>query len=74
LLEAQIDDKASIRKRARAEGRQKGYAEAERLHKITYACNACGKLIAVTSDNAKKAIRELVEKERWGHTSCHEKN
>lgn len=74
LLEPQIEEKASIRKRALAEGRKKGYAQAERLYKVTYACHVCGELTAVTGDDAKKEIREFMEKEQWGHGSCYDKS
>ena len=38
ILEVRTEGKASIQKQAHAKGYQKGYAEAERLYKVTYAC------------------------------------
>jgi hypothetical protein len=73
LLEARIDEKASIQKQARAKGYKAGYAKGKRLYGVTYACNVCGEIMAVTGDNAKQAIKEYMEEHRWGHASCQEK-
>jgi hypothetical protein len=73
LLEARIEEKASIQKQARAKGYKEGYAEARRLHEVTYACSICGKTMAVTSDNAKQAIKKYLEEHGWGHAACHDK-
>lgn len=73
LLEARIEEKASIQKQAYAKSHKKGHAEAERLYKVTYTCDVCGGIMPVTSDSEKAAVREYMRAHRWGHGSCHGK-
>ena len=44
-----------------------------RLYRVTYPCNVCGKLLTVTSEDEKTAIRGYVQQEVWGHQACHER-
>jgi predicted CopG family antitoxin len=74
LLEVRAKGEAEIRKQGHAEGYKRGYAEAEGIYKITYPCNVCGKILAVTSTNAKEDIRQYMQENGWGHRECHEKS
>jgi len=58
---------------ARQDGYRKGYAEAETLYKVTYACSVCGEAALITSEEAKKRAGEHMTAEGWGHQGCHER-
>ena len=74
LLEVRAKGEAEIRKQGHAEGYKKGYAEAARTYMVTYPCSVCRKILAVTSTNAKEAIRQYMQEHGWGHQECHEKS
>lgn len=82
LIEVKVKNEAEIREKAQAEGYKKGhsegykkgYAEAERLYQVTYSCNTCRKTVAVTSPNAKEAIKKYMEEHGWGHAECHKRS
>ena len=73
LLEVRAKGEAEIRKQGYDAGYKKGYAEAERLYKVTYPCNVCGKLLTVTSTDEKEAIKQYMKEHSWGHRECHDK-
>lgn len=74
LLEVRAKAEAEIRKQGHAEGYKRGYAEAEGTYKVIYHCNVCRKVVAVTSTNAKEAIKQYMEEQGWGHKECHEES
>jgi len=55
------------------EARQKGYQEAKKIYMITYPCRKCGKPVAITSEQAKKAVSKYMTERGWGHKECYEK-
>ena len=73
ILEAQAKEEAEVVKKAHTQGYAKDYAEAERLYKVTYPCNVCGKILTVTSADEKQAIKEYMPRFSWGHTTCHQR-
>jgi len=73
ILEVEAKEKAEVRKQGHAEGYRKGYAEAEHLYKVIYPCNACRKMLTVTSREEKEAIKKYMQEHGWGHSACHEK-
>jgi len=73
ILELREKDKRKIRRQSHAEGYRKGYAEAERLYKVTYPCCICGEIIEITSSEAKQAASQFMQEHRWGHIACHER-
>ena len=66
------ESKAKKEDEAYSEGYEKGYNEAEREFKVTYAFSVCGKTIALHGKEAKHAS-EYMEEHGWGHAECHEK-
>ena len=48
----------------------KGYNDARKKYKVIYRCSKCGKIMAVTSDNAKTAIAQYMVTSGWGHSHC----
>ena len=52
------------------EGCDEGYADAERVYEVTYACNVCKRTLAVTSQAEKEAIKSYMEEHGWGHDEC----
>lgn len=74
ILEVRVNEEAEVRKQGYAKGHRKGYAEAERLYKVTYPCNVCGEMLTVTDRDEKEAIRQYMQEHRWGHRACFEKN
>lgn len=73
ILEVQVKEEGGVRKKGYAEGYRKGYAEAERLFKVTYLCSVCRKMLTVTSRDEKEAIKTYMQEHNWGHRACHEK-
>lgn len=74
ILEVHAREKEAARKVGDAQGYRRGYAEAERLYKVTYPCAVCGKMLAVTSRDEKEAIKVHMQDNSWGHKTCHERN
>lgn len=80
ILEVQTKEQGEVRKQGRAEGYRKGYAEAERLYKVTYPCGVCRNMLMVTSTEEKQAIAQYMQQHGWGTRSatkggdnqCHE--
>ena len=70
LLEVKMHKEEEIRKEGYDAGYNDGFRQAEHLYKIACPCSKCGKMMAVTSDNAKKAIRKFMIEHRWGHAEC----
>lgn len=54
-------------------GYDKGYRKAEEEFKVTYPCSVCGKIIALTSENEKRAASEYMTAHGWAHDECDEK-
>ena len=59
LLEVEVRKGKEIRVQAYDEGWEKGIAEAEELHSVSYPCSVCGEAIVVTTEAEKKAIRDI---------------
>jgi hypothetical protein len=74
ILEIHVREKETARKAGQAEGYRRGYSEAERLYKVNYPCNMCGKMLIVTSRDEKEAIKEYMKDNGWGHQECHERS
>jgi hypothetical protein len=55
------------------EARQQGYEEAKNRYMVTYPCNVCGKLISITSPEAKETVSRYMTDCGWGHVECHKK-
>jgi len=51
--------------------RKAGYAEAERLYKVTFPCPGCGQVITVTGNEAKEAAGRFMNEHGWAHKECH---
>lgn len=68
-----LEPKAQQSAKARKIGYEEGYDEARRRYCVTYACDVCGKPIAVQSDEEKQIIANCMRREGWGHGACHEK-
>lgn len=66
ILEVHVKKEEEIRKKGCDEGYRKGYAEAERLYKVTYACSVCGKPLTVTSGPEKEAIKNICKQMAGG--------
>lgn len=72
ILEVQAKEQGEVRKQSHVEGYRKGYAEAERLYKVTFPCSVCRKAIELTSIEAKQAASKYMQEHGWGHQACHE--
>jgi len=56
------------------EAYERGYAEAEKEHCLTYPCCICGGEIVITREGKSyEAIREYMRQHGWGHSECHDK-
>ena len=73
IIEVGVKEEGEIRKQAHTKGYKKGYADAERIYKVTYPCNVCRKTLTVTSTAEKEAIRKYMQEDGWGHGECHER-
>jgi len=73
ILEVRVKEEAEVREQGYAKGHRKGYAEAERLYKVTYPCSVCREMLTVTSRDEKEAIKQYMQEHRWGHRACFEK-
>jgi hypothetical protein len=73
ILEVRVKEEEEVREQGYAEGYRKGYADAERLYKVTYPCSVCRKMLTVTSGDEKEAIKQYMQEARWGHRACFEK-
>ena len=73
LIEVKIRTEAEIRKEAYREGHFKGYTLAESIYKVTYPCSICKKVLEVTTEEEKKAIRRFMIDSGWGHAACHDR-
>lgn len=73
ILEVQVKEEGEVKKRGHAEGYKKGYAEAERLYKVTYPCCVCGGIIEISSKEEKQAASRYMREHRWGHQRCAER-
>jgi len=73
ILEVQVREEAEVREQGYAKGYKKGYANAERLYKVTYPCSVCGEMLTVTDRDEKEAIGKYMQEHRWGHRACFEK-
>ena len=71
ILKVQLKEEAEVRKKGHVEGYRKGYAEAERLYKVTYPCSVCRKTIVLSSEEAKHAASEYMQEHGWAHIACH---
>jgi predicted CopG family antitoxin len=67
------EEEEESRKKAQSQGYNKGYAQAERLYKVTYPCNICRKTITLNSLEEKKAASQYMQQHGWGHGACHRK-
>ena len=73
LLAARVREEADVREKGHVEGYKKGYAEAERLYKVTYPCSVCRQMLTVTSQDEKEATKRYMQEHGWGHKACHER-
>jgi hypothetical protein len=70
LYEVKLSAKKEVRQKAYEEGQLNGYELAKSEYKVTYPCSICGKLIEVTTEREKKAIRGYMREHKWGHANC----
>ena len=70
ILEVRAREEAEVRERGRETGYREGYAEAERLYKVTYPCSVCDEMLEVTTEDQKKAIKKYMPEHGWGHSEC----
>ena len=47
-----------------------GYRDAMRRYKASYSCCICGKQVDVDTEGERKAVRQRMEVEKWGHAEC----
>lgn len=73
IFEVQAKEQGEARKQGHAEGYRNGYAEAERLYKVTFPCSVCREIIELTSGEAKQAASEYMQQHSWGHKECYER-
>ena len=70
----QLEVKVSQEKEARQQGYKKGYNDgykrAAALYMVSYPCKKCGKMIAVTDNNEKEAIKTYMLEHKWSHSEC----
>lgn len=70
LFEVKIRAEEEIRQQAYEKGQVNGYELAESDFKITYPCSRCKKMIEVTTEEEKKAIRKFMVDNGWHHGDC----
>jgi len=68
--EVKIRSEAEIREKAYREGHRKGYELAESIYRFTFPCAGCGREIEVDDEVKKKAIREYMRRDGFGHAEC----
>jgi predicted CopG family antitoxin len=73
VLEVQVKKEEEVKKKAHTEGYRTGYAEAERLYKVTYLCAICRKPLVVTTTDEKEAIKTYMREHGWRHRACQER-
>jgi len=73
MIEATGNREREIARLGFVEGHKQGYAEAQRLYKVTYPCSICSKTIEVTSEKAKQAASQYMVEHNWGHSACRER-
>lgn len=72
ILELEEKNEEEIRETGYADGYRKGYAQAERIFKVTYPCKICGGVLTVRTSEEKEAIKAYMRERGWGHRECHE--
>jgi flagellar biosynthesis/type III secretory pathway protein FliH len=56
------------------EGKKEGYQQGVNQYKITYPCSVCGKqLIMMAREKDHEAMKIMMRKAGWAHTTCLEK-
>jgi len=70
ILEPKVRQEKEIRQQAYEKGQVNGYELAESDFKITYPCSRCKKMIEVTTEGEKKAIRKFMVQSGWCHGDC----
>jgi len=70
VIEVKVRAEEEIRQEAYEEGQLNGYELAESEYKVTYPCGKCKKMIPVTTDEEKKAIRDFMVQSGWCHGDC----
>ena len=73
LTEVKVRSEKEIRRKAYREGHIKGYELAQSIYKVTFPCAGCRREIEVRDDATKKAIREYMIRDGWGHAECVER-
>ncbi|MBM3119599.1 MAG: hypothetical protein FJ006_08660 [Chloroflexi bacterium] len=73
LFEVKIRAEEEIRQQAFQEGHIKGYTLAESLYKVTFPCSVCGEQMEVDHKETKRAVREFLIDNGWGHRTCIER-
>ena len=71
LLEPKIRAEKEVWEEAYERGHISGYTSAESAYRITYPCSVCKKTMVVRAEGTKRAIREFLINEGWGHATCH---
>ena len=68
-----VKEEGEVRGKGHATRYRRGYAEAERLYKVTYPCTLCRKMLTVTSVDEKEDIKKYMQEHGWGHREYHER-
>lgn len=70
MLEVKVRKEKEIRQEAYEEGQLNGYELAEFEYKVTYPCSKCKRMMEVTTEGEKKAIRKFMVENGWHHGDC----
>jgi len=71
IVESRAKKEEEVRKAARADGYEKGYAEAMRCYLVSFPCSVCGEEIEVVDEETKQAVRQYMQEHGWQHgESC----
>ena len=70
VIEVKVRAEEEIRQEAYEEGQLNGYELAESEYKVTYPCSKCKRMMEVTTEGEKKAIRKFMVENGWHHGDC----
>lgn len=73
LIEVKVRAEDEIRQKAYDEGEESGINRAAAIYMVSYPCGKCKKMIPVTTEEEKEAIRKFMVESGWCHADCNDR-
>lgn len=70
LVVVKMRKEQEIWQRAFDKGEENGIRRVEAVYMVSYPCDKCKKMIPVTTDEEKEAIRKFMVENGWHHDDC----